>query len=54
MAAQMKMAKKRSRSCPRVIRQRTKRWPRKTNQKSMDGPITIRVIKTNPGITETH
>lgn len=53
MAGQMKMAKKRSRSCPRVVRQRTKRWPRKTNQKSFDGPIAIRVVKTNPRITET-
>jgi len=54
MASQMKMSKKRQRSCPRVIRQRLARWPRKTNQKSIDGPIKIRLIKTRPRITERY
>jgi len=48
MASQMKMGKKRARSCPRVIRQRSQRWPRKTNQKSTNGPPIVRVIKANP------
>jgi len=53
MASQMTMSKKRERSSPRVIRQRLSKWPRKTNQKSIDGPINIRVIRTTPRITET-
>lgn len=54
MASQMKMAKKRTRSCPRVVRQAKSRWPRKSEQKSFDSPIKIRVLKTKPRITETH
>jgi hypothetical protein len=54
MASQMKMSKKRQRSCPRVIRQRQTRWSRKSNQKSIDGPTNVRVIKSNPRITERH
>jgi hypothetical protein len=48
MASQMKMTKKRQRSCPRVTRQRQARWPRKTDQKSINGPIAVRVIQTQP------
>lgn len=54
MASQMKMAKKRARSCPRVIRQAKSRWPRKRDQKSLGHPISIRIHKTNPKITERH
>jgi len=57
MASQMKMAKKRARSCPRVVRQAKSRWPRKPDekyQKSFDGPVKIRVLKTKPRITETN
>jgi hypothetical protein len=54
MAAQMKMQKKRARSCPRVIRQRTLRWPRKANQKTLDGPLAVTITKPNPRITETY
>jgi len=48
MASQMTMSKKRQRSCPRVIRQRKARWPRKIDQKSVDSPIDVRVIETQP------
>lgn len=54
MASQMTMGKKRPRSCPRVVRQRVQRWPRKADQKTLDGPITVRIIKANPRITERH
>jgi hypothetical protein len=54
LAAQMKMQKKRDRSCPRVVRQRILRWPRKKNQKSFDGPVSVRIVKTKPRITETY
>ena len=54
MAAQMTMSKKRHRSCPRVLRQRLSKWPRKQDQPSVHGPIHIEVIQTEPAITERH
>ena len=54
MASQMTMSKKRERSCPRVVRQRQARWPRKTDHQSAQGPINVRVINTKPRITERH
>jgi hypothetical protein len=54
MASQMKMGKKRARSCPRVVRQRSQRWPKKGDQKSISGPVTIRVTRANPAITERN
>ena len=46
LASQRKMAKKRSRSCPRVMRQPLQPWPRKTNQKSHAGPLNVQVLRT--------
>jgi hypothetical protein len=37
------MAKKRSRSCPRAMRQPAQPWPRKRNQKSVEGPLQISI-----------
>jgi hypothetical protein len=44
IASQRKMAKKRSRSCPRAVRQRMQPWPRKTNQKSHAGPLEVQIV----------
>ena len=41
LAAQRSMAKKRCRSCPRVMRQPQQQFPRKRNQKSSTAPLRI-------------
>ena len=46
-AATAVMAKKRTRSCPRVLRQPVQPWPRKRDQKSHEGEIEI-TIRRNP------
>ena len=38
------MQKKRARSCPRAMRQPHQPWPKKRNQPSQRGPISIRVV----------
>lgn len=43
-AAQRMMPKKRTRSCPRVMRQPAQPWPRKRNQEGSTDPLTISVI----------
>ena len=43
LAARRVMAKKRSRSCPRAMRQPVQPWPRKRNQKSVQGPVRIAI-----------
>jgi Transposase DDE domain len=43
LAARRVIAKKRSRSCPRAMRQPVQRWPRKRNQKSVQGPVRIAI-----------
>lgn len=43
LAARRVMAKKRSRSCPRAMRQPIQPWPRKRNQKSVQGPVDIAI-----------
>jgi hypothetical protein len=47
LASQRKMAKKRSRSCPRVLRQPVQAWPRKKNQESHAGPLNVQVLRTD-------
>ena len=42
----LRMAKKRQRSCPRVMRQPIQPWPRRRDQKDVNGQIVIRVDKT--------
>jgi len=44
LAARRLMPKKRSRSCPRVMRQPFQPWPRKRNQKSIEGPLRVSVL----------
>jgi len=39
------MQKKRTRSCPRVMRQPLQPWPRKKNQKSSTEPLNISVVR---------
>jgi hypothetical protein len=41
LMSQMKMGKKRARSCPRVIRQPVQRWPKKNHQKTLNSPLKI-------------
>ncbi len=48
LAARRIMPKKRSRSCPRAMRQPILRWPRKRQQKSFKGPIAIAVSSRRP------
>jgi hypothetical protein len=43
LAARRVMPKKRSRSCPRAMRQPIQPWPRKRNQKSVQGPIEVAI-----------
>jgi hypothetical protein len=43
LAARRVMAKKRNRSCPRAMRQPMQPWPRKRDQKSLDGPIEVSI-----------
>jgi hypothetical protein len=44
LAARRVMAKKRSRSCPRAMRQPFQPWPRKKNQKSIEGPLQVTIL----------
>lgn len=43
-AARHVMAKKRNRSCPRAMRQPVQPWPKKRDQKSLQGPIQVSMI----------
>jgi hypothetical protein len=36
--------KKRSRSCPRVVRQPVGSWPRKLSQREASGPINVKIV----------
>lgn len=45
LASRRVMQKKRTRSCPRVMRQTTLPWPKKKNQKSSTAPLTISVVQ---------
>jgi hypothetical protein len=45
LASRRVMQKKRTRSCPRVMRQPIQPWPRKKNQKSSTDPLTISVVQ---------
>lgn len=45
-AAMRVTAKRRSRSCPRAVRQPFLRWPRKRKQKSFEGPIAVAVLRS--------
>ncbi len=45
LAARRVMPDKRSRSCPRAMRQPIQPWPRKRNQKSAQGPIDIAICQ---------
>jgi hypothetical protein len=47
--SQMLTPKRRSRSCPRVVRQPVRGWPRKRGQQSHEGPIQISVLKNATG-----
>lgn len=42
-ASKLKMAKKRIRSCPRVLRQPVQPWPKKTKQKEFNTPVSYRI-----------
>jgi len=44
LASTRGMAKKRTRSCPRVLRQPKQRWPQKRNQTSSTAPLKISVL----------
>lgn len=52
MLSQMRTAKKRERSCPRVLRQPAQRWPKKRNQQTINGPMEISIVTANATITE--
>jgi hypothetical protein len=45
LASRQVMQKKRTRSCPRAMRQPIQPWPRKKNQKSSTEPIAISVVR---------
>ncbi len=45
LASRQLMQKKRTRSCPRAMRQPIQPWPRKKNQRSSTDPITISVVR---------
>lgn len=45
IAARRLMQKKRTRSCPRAMRQPIQPWPRKKTQKSSTEPLTISVVR---------
>jgi hypothetical protein len=45
LASRQFMPQKRTRSCPRVMRQPHQPWPRKKHQKSSTEPITISVVQ---------
>ena len=44
LASRRMMAKKRSRSCPRAMKQPIQPWPRKKNQKSSTAPHNIAIV----------
>ncbi len=44
LAASRSMAEKRTRSCPRVLRQPHQPWPKKRDQASFTGPIEIAIV----------
>jgi hypothetical protein len=44
LAARRVMAKKRSRSCPRAMRQPVQPWPRKKNQRTVEGPLNVNIL----------
>jgi hypothetical protein len=46
LAARRVMAKKRNRSCPRVLRQPVQPWPRKRRQRSVAGPVQVSIHST--------
>jgi hypothetical protein len=46
LASQRMTAKKRSRSCPRAMRQPVQPWPRKKNQRSSVAPLHIAIVKS--------
>jgi hypothetical protein len=46
LAARRVMAKKRNRSCPRVMRQPAQPWPRKRGQMSVAGPVQVSIHST--------
>lgn len=48
LAARRVMAKKRDRSCPRVLRQPVQPWPRKKDQPSFHGPLQVSILSTCP------
>jgi hypothetical protein len=48
LAARRVMAKKRNRSCPRVLRQPVQPWPRKKDQQSFHGPLQVSVLSPRP------
>lgn len=45
LAGKSSMAKKRCRSCPRVMRQPRQQFPRKRNQKSSTAPLSIKLVR---------
>ena len=45
MAARRAMQKKRTRSCPRAMRQPIQPWPRKKNQKSSTEPLKVSILR---------
>jgi len=46
VAARRFMPKKRSRSCPRAMRQPGQPWPRKRGQKSVEGPLEVSIRRS--------
>ena len=46
LASRRSMGKKRTRSCPRVLRQPQQSWPKKRNQKSSESPLEISIVTT--------
>jgi hypothetical protein len=44
LAARRVMAKKRPRSCPRALRQPVQPWPRKKNQRTVEGPLDVNIL----------
>jgi hypothetical protein len=54
LAARRLMPRKRSRSCPRTIRQPLQRWPRTEIPKSSTGPLAVTILRGPGKITERH
>ena len=44
LAATRAMPKRRTRSCPRVLRQPQQRWPKKRNQKTSTAPLEVTIV----------